>query len=408
MKSSVIFKKINYCRVERNESLISVCKFPRMALTGIFPRRKNTIPKVPVEIGFSHKSKLLQLKHNYNPEFLYGKTYGYRSGLNPVMIKHLRNKSLDIKKRVKLDKNDLILDIGSNDGTFLNFFSSKCFGIDPSLHKLKKYYKKNIVKIPFTFEKSFNLIQKKRFKLITAIAMFYDIEKPNSFLSRIKKILDDNGTFHIEVAYLPEIIKKMSYDTFCQEHYEYYSLISLKYLIEKNNLKIINLGFNVINGGSIWLDITHSNSSIKEKKRINKQILIERKMGVHLISTYKKFFKRVFSHAQKLKNILIKIKSNGKNISGLGASTKGNVLLNLANINNQQIKIIYDVNKDKFNKYTPGSNILIKNEKFIKNDKSDYILLLIWHFNKYIIKKIKKITKNKKIIIPFPKIRIIS
>jgi hypothetical protein len=104
MKSSVIFKKINYCRVEKNDTLISICKFPRMALTGIFPRRKNTIPKVPVEIGFSHKSKLLQLKHNYNPEFLYGKTYGYRSGLNPIMIKHLKNKSLDIKKRVKLDK----------------------------------------------------------------------------------------------------------------------------------------------------------------------------------------------------------------------------------------------------------------------------------------------------------------
>jgi hypothetical protein len=130
-------------------------------------------------------------------------------------------------------------------------------------------------------------------------------------------------------------------------------------------------------------------------------------MGIHLMSTYKKFFTKVFNHARKLKNILIKIKSNGKNISGFGASTKGNVLLNLANINDQQIDAIYDVNKDKFNKFTPGQNILIKNEKFIKNDKSDYILLLIWHFNKYIIKKIKKITKNKKIIIPFPKIRII-
>jgi SAM-dependent methyltransferase len=408
MKSSVIFKKINHCRIEEKNSLISICKFPRMALTGIFPRERNTIPKVPVEIGFSHKSKLLQLHHNYNPKFLYGKTYGYRSGLNPIMIKHLKNKSLDIKKKIILNKKDLILDIGSNDGTFLNFFSSKCFGIDPSLHKLKKFYKKNIIKIPFTFEKGFNLIKKKKFKLITAIAMFYDIEKPNSFLAKIKKILDTNGIFHIEVAYLPDIIKKLSYDTFCQEHYEYYSLISLKYLIEKNNFKILNFGLNSVNGGSIWLDITHSNSLVKIKKnKINKQILIEKKMGIHLMSTYKKFFTKVFNHARKLKNILIKIKSNGKNISGFGASTKGNVLLNLANISDQQIDAIYDVNKDKFNKFTPGQNILIKNEKFIKNDKSDYILLLIWHFNKYIIKKIKKITKNKKIIIPFPKIRII-
>ena len=152
------------------------------------------------------------------------------------MIKHLNDKKNYLSKKFKIHKLDLILDIGSNDGTFLNFFNNnnRCYGIDPSIVKLKKFYKKILIFIHQHLRKPLKKFLIKKFKLITAVAMFYDLENPIQFVKNIKSILKEDGILHIEVAYLPEIIKTFSYDTFCQEHYEYYSLTSLSYIFEKN------------------------------------------------------------------------------------------------------------------------------------------------------------------------------
>ena len=404
------YHEIKKCRVSKKKDLISVGKFKGMSLTGIFPKKINQkIPYLPFEIVYSKNSKLLQLKHNYNPNLLYGDNYGYMSRLNPVMIRHLKKKSKLLKKKNNLKKNDYILDIGSNDGTFLNFFNGfNAYGIDPSISKLKKNYNKNIKKIPFIFEKGFPLIKTKKFKLISAIAMFYDLEDPVDFMYKIKRILKEDGIFHIEVAYLPEILKRFSYDTFCQEHYEYYSLLALEYLCKKTNMKIVDFGFNNINGGSVWLNITHPHSRFKsDSKKIKKQIKIELKEKVNKADTYKSYFKKVLNHGNEINSIIKKINEKGYNIYGLGASTKGNVILQNAKLDNTLIKGIFDVNKEKFNKFTPHSKIKILNEKKMKNLKVDYVLLLIWHFNKFIVNKIRKINKNIKIIVPFPKIKII-
>ena len=406
-----IYKKINKCRISDDKKLISVAKFPDMGLTGTFPKsKKEKIIKTPFEVVFSKKSKLLQLRHNYNPKILYGKNYGYRSGLNPTMIKHLNDKKNYLSKKFKIRKLDLILDIGSNDGTFLNFFNNnnRCYGIDPSIVKLKKFYKKNTNLYSSTFEKTFKKISNKKFKLICAVAMFYDLEKPMQFVKNIKSILKEDGIFHIEVAYLPEIIKTFSYDTFCQEHYEYYSLTSLSYIFEKSNMKIINFGINDVNGGSIWIDVSHKNTRQKiEEKKIQSQLKYEKRKKINDLKTYKTFFKNVFKHANKISYIINKLNKQNLKISGLGASTKGNVLLQLANINSAKLDRIYDVNKEKFGKFTPISKIPIVNEKKINNFNQDYIIILIWHFKNYVIDKIKKQNKKIKLIIPFPKIKII-
>ena len=134
----MIYESITKCRVSKKKDLVSVGKFDGMSLTGTFPKNKSQkIPYLPFEVVYSKSSKLLQLKHNYNPKLLYGDNYGYLSSLNPLMVNHLKKKSLFLKKKIKFEKNDFILDIGSNDGTFLNFFSgSNLFGIDPSIKKL--------------------------------------------------------------------------------------------------------------------------------------------------------------------------------------------------------------------------------------------------------------------------------
>jgi len=405
----IISKKIKKCRISNDTNLILVSKFPKLALTGTFLRKGEKAIKTPMDIVFSKKSKLLQLNHNYNPNILYGKNYGYRSGLNPVMVRHLKDKYYYLEKIIELNDNSKILDIGSNDATFLNFFKSgKKYGVDPTIIKYKKFYSKKINIIPKTFQESFLQLKNLKFKLITSIAMFYDLEDPIDFLLKAKNILEINGIIHIEVAYLPAIIKKFSYDTFCQEHYEYYSLTSLNYLVSKAGMKIIDIGFNDINGGSFWVNISHLNSKLKSQiKKINKFLILERKSNIHKISTYKSYFKNVFYHSKKLKKIITTLKKNKKKIYGYGASTKGNVLLQLSKLNNKDIQKIFDVNSFKFGKFTPISNIEIIDEKKISKMKIDYLLILIWHFKSYVIKKIKKQNSKIKIIVPFPKIRII-
>ena len=403
-----IFKSINACRVSNKKDLVTVFKFPNFYLTGIFPKQKQKILKTPFEVVFSKSSKLLQLKHNYDQKFLYGKNYGYRSGLNPIMIKHLRDKYFILKKKLVLKKKDKILDIGSNDSTFLNFSKCKKYGVDPSIKKFLKYYKKDTNYYIDTFENAFVKLREEKFKLITSIAMFYDLPDPLSFLKKIKSILSDDGIYHIEVANVLSFMDNFSYDTFCHEHFEFYSLSSLNFLIEKSKLKIKDFGYNDINGGSIWLDIIQDDSKFKcNTIKINRIINYEKKRGLHKASTFKKFFERVSKHSRKLNNLLLELKNKNKKIAGLGASTKGNALLQFCKIGNKQIDNIYDVNPFKFGKYTPGTHIQIKDEKKMNLNDYDYVFVLIWHFNKFIVNKIKRHNKNIKIITPFPKIKIL-
>tara|TARA_B100002051_G_C16624865_1_gene580220 strand:- start:470 stop:1105 length:636 start_codon:yes stop_codon:yes gene_type:complete len=211
----------------------------------------------------------------------------------------------------------------------------------------------------------------------------------------------------MEVAYLPKILSKFSYDTFCQEHYEYYSLLSLNYMVEKLNMEISTFGFNDINGGSIWLNIKKKS----KKNNINKKLKIflkkEIKQNIHKVSTYKNYFRKVFKHANDLNKLIVKYVKNKKIIFGYGASTKGNVLLQLSNLNYKHIKNIVDINPYKFGRFTPVSKIKIIKQENLKNKKIDYILLLIWHLKDHSIKQIKKLNKKVKIILPFPKIKVI-
>ena len=173
-------------------------------------------------------------------------------------------------------------------------------------------------------------------------------------------------------------------------------------------MKILDFGFTNINGGSIWLDVTHKNSNlIENKQKLFKFLKNERKKKIDKIETYKKFFKKVLKHSNELNSLINKITKSNKIVYGFGASTKGNVLLQLSKLDNRTLKGIFDVNPKKFNTNTPLTNIKIIDEKKLSKIKVDYMLVLIWHFKNYVIKKIKSANKSIKIIIPFPKIKII-
>ena len=412
LKSSYI--KINFCRFCKSKKISNVINLGNQYLTGIFPEKKNRkITKGPLIVSFCKDCHLLQLRHSYNLKELYGDNYGYRSSLNKSMINHLKKKFLYLKKEYNLKKTDLIIDIGSNDGTFLSFFSNfkNLIGIDPTIKKFSRYYKNNIKKISQFFSsevlKKNNIFQKA--KLITSISMFYDLEDPIKFVSDIKNSLDQDGVWHFEQSYMPSMIKQYSYDTICHEHLEYYSLTIVCKILKKCNMRVLDVQLNEINGGSFSVTASHKNSRYKSNSHIIKKLINEEKiLGFDKIEIYKKFNNKIKRYKKELFHLLSNLKSQNKKVLGYGASTKGNVILQYCDINSKLIKNIYEVNEDKFNKYTPGTKIKILSDKKISKKNCDFLLVLPWHFKDFILKKEKKkIKQGIKFIFPLPRIEIV-
>lgn len=406
--------KVKFCRSCRSKKLDYLFSLGSQYYTGIFPKRKKlVVPSGNLELVKCKKCHLVQLSENFNLKKMYGRNYGYRTGLNPSMVNHIKKKIQTIKNKMNLSDNDLIIDIGSNDGTLLKCFDHNKYnlvGIDPTIRKFSKYYPKQIKKIANFFSKK-NLvkaIKQKKAKLITSIAMFYDLPDPTKFAKEIYSLLDDNGVWHLEQSYSGHMLANLSYDTICHEHLEYYSLQSIKYIFDKANLKIIDIKFNKINGGSFAISVAKKNSPLSSnKKKILQLIKQEKIKKINSTQTYKNFYKIISNEKIKLINLLEKLKKNKKIVMGYGASTKGNVILQFCNINSKLIKYICEVNKDKDNCYTPGSKIKIITENLAKKIKPDYYFVLPWHFKKFILKKEKKLINNDtKFIFPIPKLKI--
>ena len=402
--------KIKSCRICNSKNLEDVHNLGVMSFTGIFTSSiKDKVPKGKLKLIRCKRCTLLQLQDNFDSNLMYGKNYGYMSSLNKAMEFHLKLKSKYLLDTYKLKKGNSVLDIGSNDGTFLSFFKKnlKLYACDPTIKKFKKYYRKDIKLTAdfFTGEKFKNL----KFNLITSIAMFYDLPDPLKFANDINSVLANNGIWHIEMSYMPSMLNNSSYDTICHEHLEYYSVKSLKYLMDLANLKIINISFNQINGGSISLDVAKKKSKYRENKvLLNWLLLREKSNGFNNLKIQKNFFTHCKRHRFLLNDLLKKLKSQGKKIYGYGASTKGNVILQYCKINKKLLDCIIEVNSFKYNRYTPGSKIKIVSEKYLKKKKPDYLLVLPWHFKDHIIKKEKKFLDNGgKLIFPLPEIEII-
>ena len=402
--------KIKSCRSCKSKKLVKLYSLGNQYFTGIFPSNKHSkIPRGNLGMLICNNCKLLQLDENFDSNEMYGDNYGYMSSLNKSMISHLYLKALNLKKKYNLKSKKSVLDIGSNDGTFLAFFNKNfsLFGCDPTIKKFGKFYRKDIIKIQNFF--SSNLFKNIKFDLITSISMFYDLPDPLKFAKEINSILKKDGVWHIELSYMPMMIKNRSYDTICHEHLEYYSLKSLKYLLTKAGLKITNLSFNQINGGSIEVDVVKKSSKYKEcKDLINWVLESEHVNQYNEIKKHKSFYNECLNHKKLLKKLLVTLKKQNKKVVGYGASTKGNVLLQFCGINSKIINNIAEVNKYKFNRYTPGSKIKIVSEKSVRLKKPDYMLVLPWHFKDYIVKRERNFLKNGgKLIFPLPEIEIV-
>ena len=405
----MLIKNCRSCSGNKFKKLFSL---GNLSFTGKFAKNSTVnIPKAELALVMCGNCDLVQLNNNFNLRYLYGPDYGYRTGINKTMTEHMRSVVSSVKKIANLKKKDAVLDIASNDGTLLNFYSKSLFraGIDPTIKKFSHYYKEIDSKIPnFFSEKAVRKETKKTFKVITALSVFYDIENPNYFLSDVNKLLDDDGIFVLEQADLLSIIKLKMFDTICHEHLEYYSHNVIIKLLKKNDLKLFDFKLNDINGGSTQYYICKDkNIKIKvQKNKIMKMLNNEKKFKLDEVKTYEKFFTETQSVKKKLNKIIKKIKSENKIIHGYGASTKGNVLLQYFNINKNHIDCISDRNPKKNGFYTPNTKIKIVSELYSRKINPDYYLVLPWHFKKEILQREKKQRKFTKFIFPLPNLEI--
>ena len=408
---------LSACRGCGAESLIRVVDLGTQYLTGVFPAsNKAELSKGPLRLVWCNQCNLVQLDSSYDSREMYGANYGYRSGLNRSMVQHLSDKCHSLEQMARLKNGDLVLDIGSNDGTFLRCYRTtglKKVGIDPTAGKFRQYYdsESQLIVDFFTRDKVISeLGDVTKAKLITSIAMFYDLESPRDFVRDIAHTLAPEGLWHFEQSYMPSMLRLNSYDTICHEHLEYYSFSVVRKILESQGLKVVDVWMNSINGGSFAVTAAHVNSSYREADTLEKWILErEKHIGLEKPSIYRRFEERVYQHREELRSLIRGLNRSGARVFGCGASTKGNVILQFCDLDAEDIVFISDVNEDKWGKFTPGTGIPIASEKDVREMKPDYMLVLPWHFKDGIIQREREfLEKGGRLIFPLPEIEIVG
>jgi hypothetical protein len=413
------YRSIDRCRICGNSSLMPVLDLGEQHLTGVFPRgRDSGLTCGPLELvrcDGADACGLVQLRHSYDHAEMYGTNYGYRSSLNKSMVRHLADKVDALLEFAPLTSADLVLDIGSNDGTLLSNYpidGPTLVGMDPTAAKFRHLYRPDIRVVPDFF--SADMLRRhfpgRRAKLVTSIAMFYDLEAPQAFADQIASILAEDGVWHFEQSYLPSMLSTTSYDTICHEHLEYYSLRQIKWIADRAGLKIIDVSFNAVNGGSFAVTVAPVAAGYSEcTEQIEAILAEEERLGLGAFGTYLAFATRVMEHKFELLKTLREIKARGMKVLGYGASTKGNVLLQYCGLSPDEIPCIADVNSDKFGCVTPGTWIPIVSEADAKAANPDYLLVLPWHFRENLVTREQEfLHRGGKMIFPLPAIDVVE
>ena len=399
-------KKIKYCLLCKNKNIKEIFSIGNLFVSN-FVKKKDVKKgiRAPLNLLYCKNCTLIQLSHIAPQELMYKRFYWYRSGVTKIMQKGLYNIFKDSLKYVNLDKNDVVLDIGANDGTLLNYYKKKkiiTIGCEPAKN-LQKSLKKNCnfsIK-NFWSKNELNKIliknKLKKPKIITAIGMFYDLEEPNKFIKDAADSLDEKGIFIAQLMCLKTMIKKNDLGNICHEHIEFYSLKSLKFLFEKNGFEIFKLEENDINGGSYRIYCRKLKKGSIKLKNENVQKLM------------KDFVRRVEYNKRATVNFISKKIKEGKKIFLYGASTKGNTVLQYYGLNYKMIPFAAERSPEKWGKYTIGTGIKIISEKMARNYNPDYFFVTPWGFIKeFILREKRWLKKGGNFIVPFPKFKLIK
>jgi GDP-D-mannose dehydratase len=402
------------CRICKNSQLIDVINLGDQVITSRFPLYGDfTTPTTPIVLSLCSNCSLVQLKYSTNASELYEHEYGYRSGISNTMRDHLKSYQEEILSKIHLNPGDTIVDIGSNDSTMLQYYdkSLKRIGVDPTGKQFKQYYG-DVELIPtyFTYDNFTNVYNNIKPKIISSISMFYDLPDPVQFAKDIYNILDDDGIWTCEQSYIITMLRRNSVDTICHEHLEYYSLTAVKLIADLANFKIIDIKFNECNGGSfrIYFAKKPSTAFVETSELISKILEDEANYGIKNAQLYRDFINNCDKEVLKLKKFIDTVNSSDQKMYIYGASTKGNCLLQYANIDENKIKYAVERNLSKIGKMT-STGIGIISEETMRSNPPEYLLVLPWHFRDEIIKREDDyLEKGGQLVFPFPNFEIYS
>ena len=407
------------CRLCGNKDIIRVFDLGYTPLANSYSNKNvsSKLKKYPLGLNLCNGCGHLQLSHSVKPEKMFS-NYLYKTNTSYKNFLHFKNYANKIKKKFSR-KGDKILDIASNDGTFLNFFNKKKFfrvGIDPAKNLKKLTTNRGIIQIDdfFTEKTSFKIKKKyQKFDIITANHVCAHVENLNDFFRGVKNLLKDDGIFIFEVSYRGSVLKKNTFDTIYHEHLDYHALSPISKFIKKFNLKLFDFEITEAQGGSLRVYVS-KNLRIRNKKKIKNQLIKEKKIyKLFNINTYKIFREKINNCKVQLQRILKDFDKKNYNIAGYGAAAKTTTLLNYFNLNkNKTIKFIFDDNKLKQGLYLPGTQIKILDPRYLFRENLDILIIFAWNYSDIIIKNIKKNNlkkrKSLKFLVPFPKPKILK
>jgi NDP-4-keto-2,6-dideoxyhexose 3-C-methyltransferase len=352
--------------------------------------------KAELELVLCRACGLLQLRDTVPPEALY-RNYWYRSGTNASMRNALAELATETAYLAHLAEGDAVLDIGSNDGTLLASYPTPGLykiGFDPS-RNLAEYSKEIADKVVVDF---FNApgyfetpdLQDRRPKAVTSIAMFYDLEDPNAFVSDIKAVMHEDGVWVVQMSYLPLMLTQNAFDNICHEHLEYYSLHSLEALLDRHDFEVVDMQLNDVNGGSLRVYIRNRGADENAfgdatyrglaQERVRALRRREEEMGLGELETYQEFAQRVERVKADVVGYVKQQVAEGRSVYVYGASTKGNTLLQYFGLDRTLITAAAERNPGKWGKVTVGTRIPIVSEEDARAAKPDHFLVLPWHF----------------------------
>lgn len=411
------YRTIHGCRICGNTDLLPILHLGEQALTGVFPKtQEEAVETGPLELVKCDEGPggcgLVQLRHSFVADMMYGDLYGYRSGLNAMMVEHLRRRVHHTMALAQPLAGDVILDIGSNDATTLKAYPPHRFhllGMDPTGKKFARFYPSHVRLTPdfFSADQFEKECPGRRAKIITSIAMFYDLDNPLDFMRQIHRILDDRGIWVFEQSYLPAMLAANAYDTICHEHLSYYDLKQIQWMTERAGLRILAVEINDVNGGSFCVTVAKQESPFRANpEQVDRLLAEEERRGLRTMRPFEAFADKVRRHRADLRRFMDMVRRNGQSIYGYGASTKGNVILQYCELGPDDLPAIAEVNEDKFGAFTPGTRIPIVSEEEVRRRRPDYVLVLPWHFRTGIIRReAVYLAGGGNLVFPLPSIR---
>lgn len=411
----MIFTTQTTCRICQSPDLTDFFDLGAQALSGCFPGPDEADPpQSPLTLCRCGECGLVQLRHSTDPAHMFTDKYGYRSSLNKGMMAHLHGLQQWAAERVNIKPGDLVVDIGANDGTLLGFWADANvarMAIDPLLSKFGHLYPDSIEQVRdfFTRDVAHKALAGREAKVITSVAMFYDLPDPNDFVAGIAASLSPNGIWVVQMGYLPAMLDYNAFDSICHEHLEYYALAQLQWLADANGLQILDAEENDCNGGSFRLALARKSADLPvNSTAIDAMRQRESDMALDTPAPYDAFTARIDDLRARTRALLSRLHDEGASIWLYGASTKGNVLLQHYGIDHEWIKGAVEVNAEKFGHRTPGTGIPIVNEADILAQKPDYFLVMPWHFRDNILARADQYrAAGVKFIFPLPELEVV-